>query len=567
MADYVPSTKVQLMKNVPLDDTYTDTRWFDSAANQHLFFFNKVFKTYTNLTYQRVNNSVAQPRGPLTCRVPDLADNLYGCNYMMFQNENFGEKWFYAFIKQINYINPNNTEIVYEIDAMQTWMFELKIQPSYVLREHASAAEDVAFANLVPEPVGVSTWCEDGGNHYRLDLASLGIAESPQIVMAFIPSDILSTIVAGTGAKYSGIYSGAAYYDFDTAEGCNAALLAISAAGHAQDVVGIWMAPAKPKEGTSATKVAVNTGITINDTTFTTIGGVYTVRNKKLLNSQFTYIKGTSDSGEEYTWKPELCNPAAGPVFNGFVYVCYTPKFGMVFVPGYMGYTGGGKEGVEYSLPFSQQVQCTWNSYAFLGDAIKSALKIAVSVAAAAATAGAANAAMAGGGAAGVSGVGSNFAAPASGPAQPLNIPATIPINPVREMPGMVKTAADYLDVEKVAEMMPGLKPTGKGANVGDEQAFAMGLHGMEFRRMCAPPSELERLDSFFDMFGYAINKVKMPNLDTRTAWNYVKLLKPCIYGSVPVEEMAVIKRAFTNGIRLWHVDAVGNYLIENPAK
>ena len=147
MADYKPDTVVKLLKNVPLDSTYTDTGWCTSAGAQQAFFNGKVKKTYTGLTYQRVNNSVAQPRGPLTCRVPDIADNLYDCNYMMFQNSFYGSKWFYAFVKQVNYINPNNTEIVYEIDYLQTFMMDIKIKPSYVVREHASSVEDKPFAN------------------------------------------------------------------------------------------------------------------------------------------------------------------------------------------------------------------------------------------------------------------------------------------------------------------------------------------------------------------------------------------------------------------------------------
>lgn len=84
MADYRPETKVYLCEQVPLDDTYTDTLDFADKAAQATYFTSKATHKFTNLSYQRVNNSIANPRAALTCRVPDLADNLYNCNYMMF---------------------------------------------------------------------------------------------------------------------------------------------------------------------------------------------------------------------------------------------------------------------------------------------------------------------------------------------------------------------------------------------------------------------------------------------------------------------------------------------------
>ena len=119
--------------------------------------------------------------------------------------------------------------------------------------------------------------------------------------------------------------------------------------------------------------------------------------------------------------------------------------------------------------------------------------------------------------------------------------------------------------ISRMASMLPAHRPVAKGSFIGDEMAFSMGMHGFQFRRMCATKDELEKLDTFFDMFGYQVNKVKVPNLHARQSWDYVKLNTPCIYGSVPVEGMAIIKAAFSNGIRLWHVNAVGDYSIQNP--
>lgn len=545
MADYVPNTVVKVLRNVPLDDTYTDTRWFSSAGEQTGFFSGKAKYTFTDLTYQRVNNGIAQPRVALTCRVPMIADNLYDCNYMMFQNTNYGSKWFYAFIKQVNYINPNNTEIVYEIDYLQSFMFELSIKASFVEREHASADEDKPFANLTPEPLQVPNWTYDQTTFSIIDMASMGLQTTPTIVMAIVPNKLSLDLVTPDGQFYSGIYSGAYYKTFTTAESANAFIVALAAADAQDSIVDVFMSPGSPKVGTGTEKQSVATTIDVTGEVFTTPTGTYTIRNKKLLNSQFTYIHGNSHSGEEMTWLPEYIN---GTTFTGEVHIAYNPEFAMMFVPRYMGSTDVGKRGIDYGLPFNQVVHCTWDSKGYLGSTIKGALKVAGVIAATVATAGA--------------------AAPAAlstavGSAAPATIGSSR--SGAMQAAGNVTQAASQLG--DMTELLDSKGPSARGSAPTDILTFSMGLHGFDFRRMCPDKETLERFDTFFDMFGYQVNKVKVPNLDTRAAWNYVKLNRPCIYGSVPVEGMDIIRAAFSRGIRLWHVDAVGDYSIQNPPK
>jgi hypothetical protein len=141
-----PNTTLYLLSGVPLDNTYTDTIYFATATAQYDYFYGKKSKTFANLSYQRV--------GENRIRVQASADDLYNCNYLMFQNTGFGNKWFYAFITETpKYINDNTTEIVYEIDVMQTYFFDAVLKPSYIIRQHQ--ATDVAGDNTLPEPVDV----------------------------------------------------------------------------------------------------------------------------------------------------------------------------------------------------------------------------------------------------------------------------------------------------------------------------------------------------------------------------------------------------------------------------
>jgi hypothetical protein len=71
-------------------------------------------------------------------------------------------------------------------------------------------------------------------------------------------------------------------------------------------------------------------------------------------------------------------------------------------------------------------------------------------------------------------------------------------------------------------------------------------------------------LENFFNMFGYKVNKVKIPNFHTRWYWNYVQTSNCNILGNINNEDLDELKKVFDNGITLWHTDDVGNYALEN---
>jgi hypothetical protein len=574
MPDYTPDTVVKLLKNVPLDSTYTDTRWFTSAGAQQAFFNGKVKKTYTGLTYQRVNNSVAQPRGPLTCRVPDIADNLYDCNYMMFQNSFYGSKWFYAFVKQVNYINPNNTEIVYEIDYLQTFMMDIQIKPSYVVREHASSVEDKPFANLTPEPITVTSWIDDlgGSSSYRWDLSLTGDV-GDKIIVAIIPNDIISSLVVGfKSAMFSGIFSGAKYKVFTSASEVDAFINELAALNAADTIVSVFMSPGEPAESDAPTYVDINTGIDTTNEVFTNAKGkIYKIKNKKLLNGQFTRIMGLSDTGEQQIYYPE--NLYGGDVFKGRVAIIYGPEFEMFFRPDYI-VNSANLSSANFGLGFIQNLQCTWNGNGVLGKTIRNCVIGAGMLALGGAAVGVAGSAVAsaGGTAAAVKGtsaiVGAGNAMAAQGGmvgAAGRAIAGAVQ-SPVGQAALMSYNIADSVpQVKRFVNMLAGNERSQRYTSGSSTATFAMGMHGFVFRRQCPDLDTLEKIDTFFDMFGYAVNKVKMPNLQTRQCWNYVQLDTPCIVGSVPVQGMNRIKQAFSDGIRLWHVDEVGDYNKDNP--
>lgn len=62
-----------------------------------------------------------------------------------------------------------------------------------------------------------------------------------------------------------------------------------------------------------------------------------------------------------------------------------------------------------------------------------------------------------------------------------------------------------------------------------------------------------ERIDKYFDMYGYLTNKVKTPNLKNRPNWNYIKTIGCNITANIPQGDLQTIKNMFDSGITLWH--------------
>lgn len=73
------------------------------------------------------------------------------------------------------------------------------------------------------------------------------------------------------------------------------------------------------------------------------------------------------------------------------------------------------------------------------------------------------------------------------------------------------------------------------------------------FTRYTIKAQFAQRIDKYFDMFGYTTNTLKLPNLNNRPSWNYVKTLGCNIIGEFPQTDLQLIKNIFDNGVTLWH--------------
>ena len=96
-------------------------------------------------------------------RIGAHIDNLLEYNYVMYRNENYSNKWFYAFITDMEYMNDNCTSVTIKTDVWQTWQFDLTFKKCFVEREHVN--DDTFGLHTVPENLEYGEYiCTDHSN-------------------------------------------------------------------------------------------------------------------------------------------------------------------------------------------------------------------------------------------------------------------------------------------------------------------------------------------------------------------------------------------------------------------
>lgn len=513
-----PNSTIKIYHNVPLDNTYEHTLYFASISAQNNYFHGggNVKYTLSAQSYQRVVKG--------SMRVGVKADNLYDCNYLAFQNTNFGTKWFYAFITGVEYVNNETSQITFEIDDMQTYMFDVTLKDCFVEREHS--ATDEAGDNIQPEPVDCSNVvCADmfgaeDFDHYTAIIATSYMENGWNPTAPFTPSNQVAT-----GGVLTGLYSGVDYLeaplmsDADV-DKLNAWLLNCDKYGKSDAIVSIFMFPSAflPTSANKQHPVQIDK----NFSKPTDIQG-YIPRNKKLLTFPYNFLSvncGNNDATYRYEWFG-----TDDVEFTMSCVFCCTPEIALLPVA----YNNLGSSTAFNSvekLVMNDFPQLSWKSDSYqtwLGTHhLSNAFKILGSAGA-----------MVGGMATG---------------SAPLAIGGEM---------ALMGLQSEY----KMAERVP---PHVKGSTNGSYDV-ASKTKNFWFRRMQVNLDSAKVIDSFFSKFGYACNRVKKPNISSRPIWNYVKTKGCVVVGNAPADSVRHICSIYDKGITFWkNASEVGNYTDAN---
>ena len=504
-----PNTNIYILHNIPLDNTYRNTLYFDSVAKQFGYFGSKTKYTLNNQSYQRVNRN--------RIRIEKTAEDLYDCNYIMFQNKAFGDKWFYAFItKPAEFVNNLVSEIEYEIDVMQTWAFDYTLKSCFVEREHSET--DTAGDNTVPENLELGEYVLDG-------LANIPELAAGEIVVATTFDSAYNDAVGG---MYGGLFSGCVFHGWpNTPAGATAAQqFILGASAKADGIVSVFMMHQAFLQtvGTSGPKSVQHTSA--KPTAIKRADGT-DAKNKKLLTYpyNFLYVMNNQGGHAEYNFE-DFSTDDCEFVLVGDM----SNSPGVYMIPkSYKGIETNANEKLSLTnMP----------NLCYATDAYKAWLAQNGSNAATNAISGAVRGALAGGPVGALAG--------AAG--------------------GLLPTLTGAATQEILKQVAPAYAmPLHATVTAGPTTQAAAGMFNFLYGTMHIKPQFVSIIDDYFTMYGYACHRVKVPNRDARPKWNYVKTVGCNAIGNVPVDDMSRIKQAYDNGITFWKNPAeVGDYTLDN---
>lgn len=116
-------------------------RIFRNKEARDSYFAAHLSKTFNELSYQRLGQGF---------KIEATVDSVNNCNYVSFINRTSGvEGEIFAEITNKEYINNNTISITYQVNWWITLMFDIKVNPGIVEREHLSQ-NDWILANANP---------------------------------------------------------------------------------------------------------------------------------------------------------------------------------------------------------------------------------------------------------------------------------------------------------------------------------------------------------------------------------------------------------------------------------
>jgi hypothetical protein len=536
-----PDTDVYLLK-CPIEQDQRNQLTFSTRAAQQTYFNSLPKIALDNFSYQRKDNII---------RVPEHIDSIIGYNYVMYRNNNYTNRWFYAFITNMEYVNDNCTHVFIKTDVYQTWALDITNKACYVEREHVN--DDTVGLHTIPEGLDTGEYvCNDvldyiyaDPDSVRLPAGSGDLMVCAQVTtLKFNDNDYLTP---PTYNIVNSIPQGCYVIAWPLAAGLaalNTLVGAYDGAGKGDAIVSMFIVPKGitpswnlytghgtyegndqyfyPADTRNATFIdgwdnlgnpwTDGLNVAIN----TTLNG-YTPKNNKLKVAPYNYFLLSNNNGtdiefyyEDFTSTPNF------EVVGSFEQGC-----DIAIIPTNSKRTIGNGKGTGWteSITAGRLPQVSWLSDFYLNWQAKNGKNVAIQTGLQAA------------------GFALNVLNPAGGGLNTsLNFASEV---------------ANTQNAVRQAKMAPA---QAKGNNASSTLSYANGmLCRFTARKMSVRAEYARAIDDYFSMFGYKVNRNKIPNFTGRANWNYVKTIGFNCIGDVPESDLQEYKDMFNKGVTLWH--------------
>lgn len=474
-------------------------------------------------------------------------EDLTQCNYLMYQNADISNKWYFAFIDNVQYNSLNSVIISHTIDVWQTYQFDITYYKNLILRAHVAKSADTVGRWLAPEPINVAPEFERKHNvfndlswtpQYVLHSTSVfnnttkkyeykgngtGATLSAEYGIFVNNDDDVQTVVKKYGKlsaaealksndddEYSNWIS-----DLLTGQTIDKAVKLISTTSisqlqdHRNELIGLYAIPAWVHDGTN--KYATN-NIKKKEVTTTlptaTLACGYAPRNKKMLSSLCKAYLFYNENGFKLPLKPELFTSNT-PVFTVKATELSTNAF-LLQIGSYADYTAKTNK-----IPYSCENRLGYDANTGL-DKVLNTLTSAVGV---------------------VNAVGSVASQAFAG-----NVGGA-----VQGAVGAVQQSINMIDAL-------GQRGVNTGAS-GDIMSITEKRAMPVFADVSPTEAQCRYIDDYLDVYGYAINEIGKIStyMKNRSNWNYIQVANCNIKVSAPNDDVNKLKQMFESGVTIWH--------------
>ena len=522
MSYIAPDTDIYLLANVECDKSYDNVKYFATKNAQHTYMSDKIVKSFTNQSYGRVNRGTFR----LFCK----ADDVYQCNYLMFQNTAFGNKWFYAFINSIEYVSNNTCEVRFTIDLFQTWFLDCTLGQCFVEREH-----------VTDDSIGAHTLNEDVPTGEMITAIEEQLTEFSKQYTYGVEICISDTQLSGIANQptwfdkpvLSGIFQGSKIGTTDNSDDLLTFLNNVISAGYQSTIIQIFTIPKIFAPSGTDSRVQTTRELPALPTKF----GNYTPVNNRLYSSPFVDYIVYAPTGDKMVLHPELFSDYEHRILTFSGNQSVTPQ--IMCIPTNYKITGGTNKTEGYTLNYGIKGS-------FLYDAYQAEIASY-----------------------GVGQIGGNILkwtprllSSAGSATQSISsvigAEALTYGNVSSALSGVGSIVGTIGDVLKETHDTSELSGASGGSVLWSQQILDTFVQVRQVRE------EYARIaDNYFSMFGYKVCRLKVPNIATRPSWNFVKCSTVAITGAIPADAEELIMSVLKKGVTFWKT-SFGNYSANN---
>lgn len=557
---FSPTTNVRVLQNVKCDPTGNNVLSFNSVQEETQYYQSKTKFSYPTCHVEGSHGFTGK------IILPGAPDQYYDCNYIMWNNAQFTNKWFYAYINNVEPYGSNASYATYVIDNFRTWYWEWSLSQCLVERENVN--DDTIGRWLLPENIETGEYvCSKNGNL----LDSVDMTPKLVIVYSWSPADeqtddVYSVPVVGDaigtitynfaglkpvyagGMVCEGIYQGARFLAFNCdsisdRETIDAYIKTLVGEGQISKIITMFMAPAFAVTHATAVPVDTFTPFSVNVGNIKSPNGfgTYIPKNNKLYTQQFNFLVVNNNMGTQTEYAYEYFNEDTAN-FKAYAALSQSPTIRLV-PENYKGVkennlyqidlSGFPRASYTYSQMNNDVNANRWSTtmgaigdaYGHFNDVRKNIVSMIPSI---------------------------------NDPAKDFISGAVNTQLAVEQTFLDAATAvAEYHDKRRIPNIVQGVAD----GNI----TFSMDKMTFDYYSMQIQPQFAKKVDDYLSAYGYKIDEFKQPNITGRTNWNYVKLVEPVINGNLPYIAKIDLYNQFSRGVRIWHnPDNFMNFSVDN---